>query len=139
MDKQCNKSVNSDRGGEYVSNDFERYCVENGIVHFRPYTPKANGIVERRNRTLLGMVRSMMARANLPTSFWGEAILAAMHILNRIPTKDLEKTPHELFVGKIASLSHIRIWGCIAHVLIPDPSRYKLLSKTKRCVMVGYP
>ena len=54
------KSVNSDRGGEYVSNDFERYSVENGIVHFRtpPYTPKANGIAERRNRTLLDMVRA---------------------------------------------------------------------------------
>ena len=46
------KSVNSDRGGEYVSNDFERDCTENGIVHFRtpPYTPEANGIAERRNR-----------------------------------------------------------------------------------------
>ena len=111
MDKQCNKSVNSDRGGEHVSNDFERYCAENGIVHFHtpPYTPEANGIAERRNRKLLDMVRSMMARANLPTSFSGEAILAAMHILNRIPTKALEKTPLELFVGKIASLSHIRI------------------------------
>uniref|UniRef100_A0A2N9IT45 Integrase catalytic domain-containing protein n=1 Tax=Fagus sylvatica TaxID=28930 RepID=A0A2N9IT45_FAGSY len=96
------KSINSDRGGEYFSNDFERYCIENGIVHFctPPYTPEANGIAERRNRTLLDMVRSMMARANLPTSFWGEAILTAMHILNRIPTKALEKTPHELFVGE---------------------------------------
>jgi hypothetical protein len=135
------KSINSDRGGEYFSNDFERYCIENGIVHFctPPYTPKANGIAERRNRTLLDMVRSMMARANLPTSFWGEAILTAMHILNRIPTKALEKTPHELFVGKTASISHIRVWGCAAHVLIPDSNRDKLLSKTKRCVMVGYP
>ena len=135
------KSVNSDRGGEHVSNDFERYCAENGIVHFLtpPYSPEANGIAERRNRTLLDMVRSMMASANLPTSFWGEAILVVVHILNRIPIKALEKTPHELFVGKIASLSHIRICGCIAHVLIPDPSRDKLLSKTKRCVMVGYP
>uniref|UniRef100_A0A2N9IP74 Integrase catalytic domain-containing protein n=1 Tax=Fagus sylvatica TaxID=28930 RepID=A0A2N9IP74_FAGSY len=135
------KSINSDRGGEYFSNDFERYCIENGIVHFctPPYTPEANGIAERRNRTLLDMVRSMMARANLPTSFWGEAILTAMHILNRIPTKALEKTPHELFVGKTASISHIRVWGCVAHVLIPDSNRDKLLSKTKRCVMVGYP
>jgi hypothetical protein len=55
------------------------------------------------------MVKSMMARANLPTSFWGEAILTAMHILNIIPTKALEKTPHELFVGKIANISHIRV------------------------------
>jgi transposase InsO family protein len=65
------KSINSDRGGEYFSNDFERCCIENGIVHFctPPYTPEANGIAERCNRTLLDMVRSMMARANLPTSF----------------------------------------------------------------------
>jgi hypothetical protein len=55
------------------------------------------------------MVKSMMAGANLPTSFWGEAILTTMHILNIIPTKALEKTPHELFVGKIASISHIRV------------------------------
>ena len=50
--KNVIKFVNSDRGGEYVSNDFERYCAKNGIVHFRtpPYTPEANGIAERRNR-----------------------------------------------------------------------------------------
>ncbi|GJT71732.1 retrotransposon protein, putative, ty1-copia subclass [Tanacetum coccineum] len=65
-----------------------------------PRTPQLNGVAERRNRTLLDMVRSMMCRATLPISFWGYALETAAHILNLVPTKKVSKTPFEMWKGK---------------------------------------
>ncbi|GJY49115.1 putative RNA-directed DNA polymerase [Tanacetum coccineum] len=62
-----------------------------------PRTPQLNGVAERRNRTLLDMVRSMMCRATLPISFWGYALETATHILNLVPTKKVSKTPFEIY------------------------------------------
>ena len=62
-----------------------------------PYTPQQNGVVERRNRTLFDMVRSMMAQANLPITFWGDALLTAAYILNRVLSKSVPSTPYELW------------------------------------------
>ncbi|GKA49422.1 retrotransposon protein, putative, ty1-copia subclass [Tanacetum coccineum] len=61
-----------------------------------PYTPQHNGVSERRNRTLLDMVRSMMNLTTLPLSFWDYALESATHILNMVPTKMVDKTPYEL-------------------------------------------
>ena len=78
------KTLRTDRGREYLSDMFKGFCEEKGIVRHLaiPYTPQQNGVAERRNRTLLDMVRSMMAQANLPINFWGDALLSATYILN---------------------------------------------------------
>ena len=67
------KTLRSDRGGEYLDNEFEDYLLEHGIVSqlTAPGTPQQNGVAERRNRTLLDMVRSMMSYSSLPPTFWG--------------------------------------------------------------------
>ncbi|KAJ9541549.1 hypothetical protein OSB04_028055 [Centaurea solstitialis] len=82
------KFLRSDRGGEYLSDEFDNHLMECGIVSqlTPPYTPQMNGVSERRNRTLLDMVRSMMCHSTLPMSFWGHALETAAHILNRAPT-----------------------------------------------------
>ena len=92
---------------------------------------------ERRNRTLLDMVRSMMSHADLPISFWGYALLTAAFTLNRVPTKKVEKTPYEIWNGHRPVYSFMRIWGCEAMVkrLISD----KLEPKSDKCKFVGYP
>ncbi|KAJ9552598.1 hypothetical protein OSB04_016643 [Centaurea solstitialis] len=89
------KFLRSDRGGEYLSDEFDNHLMECGIVSqlTPPYTPQMNGVSERRNRTLLDMVRSMMCHSTLPMSLWGHALKTAAHILNRAPTKSVEKTP----------------------------------------------
>ena len=59
-------------------------------------SPSMNGVVERRNRMLKDMVRSMISHSNLPKSLWGEALKTTVYILNRVPTKATVKTPYEL-------------------------------------------
>ncbi|KAH9667906.1 hypothetical protein KPL70_021226 [Citrus sinensis] len=120
----------NDRGGEYYGRytgsgqkpgPFARFLEENGIV--TQYTmlgsPYQNGVAERRNRTLMDMVRSMISNSNLPLSLWSEALKTAVYVLNRVPTKAVPKTPFELWKGWKPSLRHIREWGCSAEVKKP--------------------
>nr|XP_009783587.1 PREDICTED: uncharacterized protein LOC104232161 [Nicotiana sylvestris] len=73
------KALRTDRGREYLSDEFKQLCDEKGIQRQLtiPYTPQQNGVAERQNRTLLEMVRSMMAQAKLPIIYWGDALLTA--------------------------------------------------------------
>nr|GEY22859.1 hypothetical protein [Tanacetum cinerariifolium] len=73
-----------------------------------PYTPQHNGVSERRNRTLVYMVRSMMSLATLPLSFWDYALESAARTLNMVPTKKVDKTPYELWHGKVPNLSYLK-------------------------------
>ena len=107
------KALRSDRGGEYMSQEFLDHLEKCGIVSqfTPPYTPQHNGVSERRNRTLLDMVRSMFSLTTLKLSWWGYALESAARILNMVPTKKVEKTPYELWHGKVPKLSYLRIWG----------------------------
>ncbi|KAJ9554596.1 hypothetical protein OSB04_018641 [Centaurea solstitialis] len=133
------KILHSDRGGEYLSLEFNGYLKECGIVSqlSPPRTPQLNGVAERRNRTLLDMVRSMMTRAPLSIYFWGYALESAAYILNLVPTKKVEKTPHEMWTGKKPSLAHIKVWGC--EVFVRHESQDKLADKSEKCLFIGYP
>ncbi|GJZ17368.1 zinc finger, CCHC-type containing protein [Tanacetum coccineum] len=90
--------LRSDRGGEYISQEFKDYLKACGIVLqlTSPYTPQHNGVSEKRNCTLLDMVRSMMNLTTLPLFFWDYALESAARILNMVPTKKVDKTPYEL-------------------------------------------
>ena len=87
-----------------------------------PGTPQRNGVSERRNRTLLDMVRFMMSLTDLPLSFWGYALETAGFTLNRAPSKSVETTPYELWFGKKPKLSFLKVLACDAYVkkLQPD-------------------
>ena len=97
LDKKI-KTFRSDRGREYLSDEFRNLCDEKGIERQLsiPYTPQQNGVAERRNRTLLEMARSMMAQANLPITFWGNVLLTTAYALNRVPSKSVTSTLYEL-------------------------------------------
>ena len=122
------KVIRSDRGGEYESVAFSDFCAQYGIVHqtTTPYTPEQNGVAERKNRTLREMINSMLNSSGLPHNLWGEALLTANFILNRIPFKNSNKSPYEVWKGRLPSYKMIKIWGCLAKVLIPLPKRTKL-------------
>ena len=82
------------------------------------------------------MVRSIMSQTDLPISFWGYALETAAFILNRVPSKSVEKTPYELWNRKCPNLSFLKIWGCDAYVKrqVSD----KLAAKSDKCFFVGY-
>ena len=133
------KCLRSDRGGEYLSHEFGTHLRKCGIVSqlTPPGTPQRNGVSERRNRTLLDMVRSMMSLTDLPLSFWGYALETAAFTLNRAPSKSVETTPYELWFGKKPKLSFLKVWGCDAYVKKLQPE--KLEPKAEKCVFIGYP
>ena len=105
------KTLRSDRGGEYLDTQFKDHLMEHGILSqlTAPRTPQQNGVAERRNRTLLDMVRSMMSYSSLPISFWGYSLQTAVYILNVVPSKSIQKTPLELWNGHKPSSRHFRI------------------------------
>ena len=112
------KFLRSDRGGEYLSHEFGQHLSDRGIVSqlTPPGTPQRNGVSERRNQTLLDMVRSMMSLTDLPISFWGHALETAAYTLNRAPSKSVKTTPYEIWHGKKPDLSFLQIWSCEAYV-----------------------
>ena len=133
------KQLRSDRGGEYLSGEFKSYLAQEGIISqlSSPGTPQQNGVSERRNITLLDMVRSMLSYSSSPESLWGYALETAAYILNLVPSKSVSKTPTELWKGRKPSFNHIRIWGAPAHVLVQK--QQKLESRTEMCMFIGYP
>ena len=96
-----------------------------------------NGVSERRNRTLLDMVRSMMSFSKLLISLWRYALETTSRVLNVLPRKSVASTPYEIWKGKKPNFSYFRVWGCLAHVKKHDAS--KLESRTELCKFVGYP
>ena len=84
--EKCIKILRTDGGGEFTFGELEGFCKEHGIIHevTAPYTPpQHNGIVERRNMTILNMVRSMLKQKNIPHSFSSEAAMTAVHVHNK--------------------------------------------------------
>ena len=86
------KTFRTDRGGEFTSHEFQAYCDKNDIKRHltAPYSPQQNGVVERRNRTLLEMTRSLLKHMNMPNPLWGEAIRhATCDILNKSSSNEV--------------------------------------------------
>ncbi|CAL8999519.1 unnamed protein product [Prunus brigantina] len=144
------KVVRSDRGGEFYGKfdergrnpgPFAKFLQEEGIVaqYTNPGTPQQNGVAERRNRTLIEMIRSLMCCTKLPNFLWGEALKTANYLLNRIPTKSADKIPYETWCNRKPSLSHLKVWGSKAEAKFYNPSEKKLDSKTVTCFFMGYP
>ena len=134
------KRLRSDRGGEYFPKIFDEFCEEHGIIHERtpPYSPESNGIAERKNRTVTDLVNSMLDTAGLSKAWWGEAVLTSCHVLNKVPNKNQDQTPYEMWNGRKPSLSYLRTWGCLAKVNVPIPKKCKLGPKTVDCVFLEY-
>ena len=82
------KILRSDNGGEYMSDEFQRFCSERGIQRqfTIAHTPKQNGVSERMNRTIMEAARSMLCHSKMPQRFWAEAVNTAVYLRNRSPT-----------------------------------------------------
>lgn len=134
------RTFRTDRGGEFMSKDFTLYCEEAGIArHFTaPYSPQQNGVVERRNRTMIEMARSFLKQMNMPNYFWGEAVRHSIYILNRLPTRAITGiTPYEAWCGEKPHVEHIKVFGCTAYMKVPGTNVKKLDDRSKAVIYLG--
>jgi len=108
-------SIRSDHGREFDQKEFTEFCNKHGIAHnfSAPRTPQQNGVVERKNRTLEDMARTMMCESNVSQHLWAEAVNTANYVLNRCLIRPiLKRTPYELFKGKRPNISYFKPFGC---------------------------
>eukprot|EP00253_Pinus_taeda_P027763 PITA_27763 len=116
------KILRTDNGTEYESNEFHDFCKEAGIKRetTTPYTPKQNGVAERKNRMIVEAVRAMLHDQRLLKFIWAEAANTAIYVQNQCPHQALgSKTPKERFTGKKPDLSHFRIFGSPLYFHVP--------------------
>lgn len=135
------KILRTDNGGEFCSQDFERYLKQAGIIHQKSnaYTPQQNGVSERMNRSLVEKARCLIFDAGLHKKFWAEAINTSVYLRNRSVVTGLKNmTPYEAWTGKKPDLSHIRIFGSKVMMHIPKEKRLKWDMKAKEHILVGY-
>ena len=120
------KVLRSDRGGEYLSGEFDMHLAAAGTAcKLTPHdTPQLNGVAERLNRTLLERIRAFTHKSGLPKTLWGEALRHAIWLKNRTATRALDgKTPFEALYGRPPDLLNLRLWGCPVWVHSADGSK----------------
>lgn len=133
-------TIRSDRGGEFMSQEFDSFCNTHGInIHTTtPYSPQQNGVVERRNRTLMEMTRSLLKHMNIPNSFWREAVRHATYLINRVVTRSFQgQTPYEVLRSKKPNISHLRVFGCVCYARTETPGRKKLDDRSRSLIHLG--
>ncbi|KAD5961160.1 hypothetical protein E3N88_12633 [Mikania micrantha] len=134
------KVLRTDRGGEFNSSVFNEFCQKTGIKRHltAPYTPQQNGVVERRNRTVMGMTRSLLKTMQMPDPYWGEAVRHSVYLLNRTTTKALKTmTPYEAWRNKKPKLHHLRIFGCVAYAKKMVTHQTKLSDRSEILIHLG--
>ncbi|WKA13308.1 hypothetical protein VitviT2T_030622 [Vitis vinifera] len=149
--KFCNKVQNekcftitcirSDHRREFENIDFEDYCNEHGINHnFSALrTLQQNRVVERKNRTLQEMARTMLNENNLPKYFWAEAVNTSCYVLNRILLRPiLKKTPYELWKNKKPNISYFKVFRCKCFILNTKDNLGKFDAKSDVGIFLGY-
>ena len=136
------KVLRSDRGGEYLSDEFQTHLDECGTQHqmTSAYTPEQNGVAERLNRTLMNLVRSMLAHKTINNRFWAEALATAVYVRNRVTSSVLppNTTPHHKWMGKAPNVGHIRVFGSKCWYTLPKVKVRKLDPRAREALFLGY-
>ncbi|GKB80080.1 retrovirus-related pol polyprotein from transposon TNT 1-94 [Tanacetum coccineum] len=135
-------AIRTDHGREFDNEvQFGAYCDALGITHnfSAPRTPQSNGVVERKNRTLQEMSRTMLNEQSIPQKFWCNAVDTSTYILNRILIRPiLGKTPYEIFRGRKPSLEYFKVFGSKCFILNTKDHLTKFDPKSYEGVFLGY-
>jgi hypothetical protein len=135
------KEVRSDRGGDFSSRDFKDFCDKHGIEreYTIPGTPQQNGVVERHNRLVYQMPRSVMNERNIPQTYCVEEIHIAVCILIKSHLRpQSDKTPYELWFGRYASIKHFKFYGSKCYIKNNDENLGKCDDKADESIFLGY-
>jgi transposase InsO family protein len=126
------KNITSVNGTEFKNFQIEGFLEEECIKHefSSPYTPQQNSVVERKNRTLMDMARTMLEKYKTLDRFWAEAINTACYSINQLYLhRTLKKTPYELLTGKKPNVSYLRVFGSKCFILVKRGSNSKFAPK----------
>jgi len=136
------KRLRTDRGGEFMSNAFSKFLLDNGIVHETSAADvhQQNGRAERMIRTLREKSQCIRLESSLPESYWEFALETAVHLHNRTPlSKRNWTTPFELWHQHKPDVSYLRTFGCAAYVFIASNQRHNKLSPSSELmIFIGY-
>nr|GEV88344.1 retrovirus-related Pol polyprotein from transposon TNT 1-94 [Tanacetum cinerariifolium] len=131
-----------DHGREFDNEvQFGKFCNANGITHnfSAPRTPQSNGVVERKNRTLQEISRTMFNEQSLAQNFWCNVVDTSTYILNRILIRAiLGKAPYELLRGRKPTLDYFRVFGSKCFILNTKDYLTKFDPKLYECAFLGY-
>jgi len=142
-EKDCSiSSIKSDNRREFHNEKFDRFCSKLGIKHnfSAPRTPQQNGVVERKNRSLEKLARTMLNETELPKYFRADAVSTTCYVLNRVLIRPiLKKTPYELFKERKPNMSHLKVFGCKCFILNNGKDNFgKFDSKFDEDIFLGY-
>jgi transposase InsO family protein len=135
------KKIRSDNGSEFKNLQVEELLEEEGIKHefSAPYTPQQNGVVERKNRTLIDMARTMLGEFKTPERFWSEAVNMACHAINRLYLhRLLKKTSYELLTSNKLNVSYFHVFGSKCYILLKKGRHSKFDPKAVEGFLLGY-
>ncbi|GJW46618.1 putative ribonuclease H-like domain-containing protein [Tanacetum coccineum] len=133
--------LRTDNGTEFVNKTLTEFCESVGITHNTsvPQTPQQNGVVERRNQTLMEAARTMLIFAKAPMFLWAEAVATACYTLNRSLVHTLHgKTYYELLKGKKPEVNYFRVFGSLCYPTNDYDDLGKLKAKADIGIFVGY-
>jgi transposase InsO family protein len=117
------KCLISDNGGKFTSKEFMDYCSSHGIKRQFSVarTPQQNGVVERKNKTIQEMARTMLMDSKLTDIFWTQAVDTIVHIQNSVMLRNnTDTTPYELWKGRPANVKHFRVFGSKCYIKRED-------------------
>lgn len=140
--KKKMQTIRSDNAPEFSDEGCRKFYADSGIQHQTSCVnrPQQNARVERRHRYILEVSRCLRFKASLPLVYWGECIMAAVYIINRLPTPALgNKTPYETLFHKPVDYSEVKTFGCLAFSTNPSYNGDKFSPRGVPCVFVGYP
>lgn len=134
--------VRSDNALEFNTAECQSFFEKCGIVHQTScvYRPQQNARVERKHRNILETARALRFQANLPLKYWGDCVMTAVHLINRLPTPVLQnKTPYEVLYEQPTPYAHLKIFGCLAFAYNNASKNDKFSARGVPCVFLGYP
>jgi hypothetical protein len=135
------KVLRLDNGGEYTSRDFNDFCIEARIKreYTIPYNPQQNGVVDRKNISIVEATKAMIHNQNLSMILWVEASMKEMYVHNKSPHKIMNNmTPEESFTRVKPEVGHFRIFGRPIYFHVPKEKRTKLDPPRRKGTFVGY-